>query len=188
VSPDRLPALRRHLERALGASTSTLAIPVPGRGELHVDRHPDRPVEGATTFVTAGLSSVGPRVELLLSTWTPTATEEVARLAGAVALLALKDPPSRGEVLGPAGPLVAGTSMEALYVAPAIVLPDEARRILLSDDDEVELLWLIPIHKAEVAWIERRGSTAFEAALGPLEPDLLDLGRAPLALPDADPA
>ena len=188
MKADRLLALRRQYERVLGKSTSALSIPAPGLGELHVDRHPERPVEGATTFVTAGLSSLGPRVELLLSTWTPTATEEVARLVGAVALLALKDPPSRGEVLGPAGPLVAGTSMEALYIAPAIVLPADARRLLLSDDDEVELLWLIPIHASELAWIQSRGSTAFEAALGPLEPDLLDFARPPLALPDADSA
>jgi hypothetical protein len=189
MTADPLRALRRHYEQFLKRPLSALKIPVPGAGEFMVEAYADVPVPGAVTYVTMGMSALqgsGPRQELLLSVWKAAAVDEVARLVGAVALLALKpgEPPlDRGNVLGPAGPLVAGTSMDALYICLPIYFPADFKRVLLSDDEGIDVLWLIPVHTAEVTWIAQHGFSAFEAALGPLEPDLLDLRRPPLHLP-----
>jgi hypothetical protein len=91
-----------------------------------------------------------------------------------------RDPLTRGDVIGPAGPLVPGSPMEALYVCQPTYFPDDVATFPLAEGGIGRLWWLIPIHASEARLIEGRGAESFEDLLVSEDPDLLSLDRPPV--------
>jgi hypothetical protein len=82
----------------------------------------------------------------------------------------------RGDVLGPQGPLLPGSSMVALYVGMPVYFPDEFGSCE-EDGHSVVIAWLIPISKLEAGYVARHGWGAFEERLVEADPDLTDAYR-----------
>ena len=62
--------------------------------------------------------------------------------------------------------------MEALYSAIPVYLPDD-----FAQFDDVVLVWLVPISRAEAAFVTANGWSAFEDLLSETDPDLVDVDR-----------
>ena len=86
----------------------------------------------------------------------------------------------RGQVVGPAGPIVPDSAMEAFYVASPVYLPDSFATYS-SDEGDVVIAWLVPISSAEAALVRDAGWKAFEDRLLAENPVLDDLHRSSLA-------
>jgi hypothetical protein len=87
----------------------------------------------------------------------------------------------RGEVLGPQGPLLPGSLMEALYVGIPVYFPDEFGSCAVGGDSVV-IAWLIPISKSEATYVADHGWPAFEKRLVEIDPDLTDVFRSSMNL------
>ncbi len=66
----------------------------------------------------------------------------------------------RGDVVGPRGPLVEGSTVSGLYCTVPVFLAPGARQFA-----DVAIVWLIPVTSAECSYIAARGWSAFEEAL-----------------------
>lgn len=82
----------------------------------------------------------------------------------------------RGDVIGPYGPLLPGTSLEALYVTSPVYFPDDFA-IFEGDDQPVVIAWLAPISASEANYVASHGWDAFEGRLAEQGPNLTDFGR-----------
>lgn len=82
----------------------------------------------------------------------------------------------KGQVLGPSGPLLEGTELEALYCAAPVYFPDEFA-VMRDVRPPVVIVWLVPISRSEAAFVRDRGWDAFEDLLLERDPNLLDWGR-----------
>lgn len=83
----------------------------------------------------------------------------------------------RGDVIGPRGTLISGTSMEALYVSLPAYLPDTFATYNSPEGVSCIFAWLVPITSQEAEFAKTRGWEAFEDRLASVDPDLLNLGR-----------
>ena len=86
----------------------------------------------------------------------------------------------RGDVVGPRGPLVPGSALEAWYAASPVYQDDEFAAVDLPDGARAAIVWLVPISVGEAAYRASHGWKAFEDELARHDPDLLDLGRTEL--------
>lgn len=84
--------------------------------------------------------------------------------------------PLRGEVFGPAGPLVSGSQMEALYVASPVYF-DDAFATCDGPDGPIAIVWLVPITAPEALYIRAVGWDRWEEELVGSDPDLTSLDR-----------
>ncbi|WP_405058262.1 suppressor of fused domain protein [Kribbella sp. NBC_01505] len=125
-----------------------------------------------------GPSGGGMFQELLVLVTEEFAGAPVPAVVQQVAMACLKEHRGllRGEVLGPAGVLVDGTRMEALFVASPVYFPDEFATVV-EDGREIRIVWLVPITGSEAAFVRERGSDAFEDLLMEADPNLMDLSR-----------
>lgn len=87
----------------------------------------------------------------------------------------------RGEVLGPQGPVVPGSKMEAFYVAIPAYFPDEFATCR-AEGEAVAIAWLVPITAREAGYVAKHGWDAFEDRLVEADPDLTDLSRPSLRI------
>jgi hypothetical protein len=87
----------------------------------------------------------------------------------------------RGDVVGPAGPLVPGSALTALYVTMPVYFPDDFATFS-GDDGDVVVAWLVPISTQEADFVSRQGWDAFEDRLLEHDPDLVDFERSGLSL------
>jgi hypothetical protein len=87
----------------------------------------------------------------------------------------------RGDVLGPRGPLVSGSPLEALYVTAPVYFPDHFATAT-ERGDPVVIAWLVPVSRKEAEFIADRGWSAFEDLLVEIDPDLTDMGRKSMLL------
>jgi hypothetical protein len=87
----------------------------------------------------------------------------------------------RGDVIGPQGPLVCGSAMEALYVGMPVYFPDEFATYV-GNDLSIVIAWLIPISQSEASYIARKGWRSFENRLAADDPNLTDINRLSLAI------
>jgi hypothetical protein len=88
----------------------------------------------------------------------------------------------RGEVVGPAGPLIEGVDVCGFYVSSPSYFPDEFGTYSGPDGDIV-VAWLIPITNEEAEFAVGHGWDAFEDALVDQDPDLVDFNRHGIKLP-----
>ena len=153
---------------------------------------PQGPGPDTISFSTLGLShhklhtaKTGKEVRLELAMFVPESLRDgpIPSILHQVAMGALNSGRalSRGDVSGPAGPLVPGSAMEALYVGMPVYLPDEFH-VFEEHGKSIVIAWLIPISVREADFIQRQGWDAFEDRLVEEDPDLTDIYRPSMAI------
>jgi hypothetical protein len=152
------------------------------------------PVRRVVTYATAGLwkkplsgREPGARVReelLLMVRDTPDAELLPGILLQVVAeALGEKRAWMPGDVIGPRGPLLPDAEAQALYVSAPSYLPDAFHLWRGPNGERVGVLWLVPITRAEAAFVRKHGSAAFEEVLVAEQPDLLNVMRTSVPLP-----
>lgn len=176
-----------HLERYLGQITDGWSETASG-DELaaQVVRFRDASGWVPWTFATLGLSdhvlAFGDgregRQELLCCGRDDPPGWEVASLMDVVArdIVASHVGLLRGQVLGPAGPVVDGSRLEALYCSFPMFWPSELAQFD-GLEPPVTIVWLVPISAGEAAFVRDRGWDSFEDMLVERDPDLRDWFR-----------
>jgi hypothetical protein len=145
----------------------------------------------ALAFATMGLSDTplaSPvsdkqiRHELLFMTRPSFGNGNIPAILHQLGMEAISDkrPYLRGELIGPRrGVLIAGTQIEALYVAnPPLFLPESFAPYTSPQGISCVLAWLVPITLNEAEFVKKNGWERFEEELCCADPDLLDLKRA----------
>jgi Suppressor of fused protein (SUFU) len=182
----------KYLEDHLGPIQNGREFPLPEREPFSVVQFADRPMRGATTFATLGLSErvlaqpaggANLRQELLMAAAGNFDKEDMALLLASVVDEVWRSGLSldRGAVIGPRGPLFSGSPLEALYCAPPAYFPAGLAMCTLPGTPLV-IVWLVPVTAREAAFA-REGFGPFEALLQVQNPNLLDLARGELVLP-----
>jgi|ERR1051325_1815693 hypothetical protein len=181
------PTLIDHLEEHLGAPARTFE-PLSPRDHrpFQVISFEGTPFPDATTLVTAGLSarpreqSKGHNIrqELVAATYRSRDEEELAAVVDAIGreVLTRDSALLRGEVVGPAGPIFAGSTIEAFaYTSPWYWSDEFSRFSGLSP--AVLMIWLLPLTTAEAGYVRQHGIDRFEVEINEQVPDLLDFRR-----------
>lgn len=177
-----------HFERVLGPievgwSTGPDGLPMP----FQIVRFAGGSDEDSMGYSTLGLhrtplispvSGRAIRQELLMLAPRAMPPEHVASVLFQVGsrVLATGQPLLRGHVLGPAGPVVPGSTLTALYVTMPVYFPDDFATFPDPSGDVV-IAWLAPISTAEAGYVGRHGWEAFEDQLVEHDPDLVDFER-----------
>jgi hypothetical protein len=183
-------SLVEHLERYLGEIEAGWSRDADG-DELpfQVVRLPKGSGQGTVSFATLGLSrhplrsASGKEIrqELLMIVPDRLRDGPIPALLQQIGteMLTAASPLLRGEVIGPRGELVAGSSMEAIYVAIPVYFPDDFA-VYEQDGAGIVVTWLVPISAGEVRYVREHGWRAFEDRLAESDPDLTNVFRAPL--------
>jgi hypothetical protein len=179
--------LAAHIEETLGPIEGGWSETVAGEPLwFKVIRVLDRPVPNAATFLTLGASDVeltlptgrGVRQELVFSCDHRHRSSPIPALLNAVGeeLLRGGKALTRGDILGPAGPLFAGSPFTALYSSLPIFF-SKAFATWSGSTPPTVFAWLIPITTVEATFVADQGWSEFESLLEARDPDLLDLDR-----------
>ncbi|HWD05701.1 MAG TPA: suppressor of fused domain protein [Amycolatopsis sp.] len=186
--------LIEHLEARLGLITGGWSTDPDGRPrEFRVAAFAKGVIPGVESFSTIGLSRhdlVSPksgrklRLELVAGERGGPGGEYLPGLVGQVAdeLLASGRALLRGDVIGPRGPLVPGSMMEAWYAAAPVYYDDGFAGVDLDDGHRAAIVWIVPISRSEAQFVSANGWREFENELIKYDPDLLDLHRDELPL------
>ena len=171
-----------HVRSHIGSPVVMRRIELDGGAVVTLLRVDDAPCGGATTMTTSGLSELGAHrlhEELVMACWSHGPVDELSYVVEFVArqLARGREPLLYGDVVGPAGPLVPGVKMEALYVCVPSYFPDGFADYVSHDGCEVRVRWLLPIFPSEASVVETRGAQHFETLLEEGDPDLLSLER-----------
>jgi len=183
-----------HLEALLGPParvTSARELVAGEEAPCAIATFRDRPVEGAFTLVTIGLSDrplVGPqgekvRQELLLCGWDEDLDDRLYRCLFDVALATREahETANPGAVIELDEALSVRGDLRRVFLYPPTYHADELATIApprgTAGGGEIEIVWLLPITALEALLVESEGPEAFEAYLAREDPDLLDLGR-----------
>jgi hypothetical protein len=186
MTESQIPPLIAHLEKHLGVIANGSQFVDLGQTGVQVVRFDDVPFVGAVTFSTLGLSrhqlhqfsEQAIWQEQLLCAYKRFAPRGINRLLYSLALGILErhHAPARGDLVGPAGPIFEGSTLEAFYFTYPSYFSDG---IATFSDTELAtvFVWAVPIAAAEVRFIAAHGWKAFEDILERKNPGLLDLGR-----------
>jgi hypothetical protein len=178
-------AIVEHLESHLGKIERAWSS---GRGvdSVHVVRFPDQPGPGVATYATLGLSgrllpTTGGgdvRQELVFAAYDRYPAHAIASflLSFAEFLRSRRRALLRGDVVGPAEPVIPGVPMTAVYAGVPAVWRDGFATDRASTPPTA-LVWLIPLRPEEAQRVKKDGWNAFEGGLGASRPDLFDLDR-----------
>ena len=180
-----MTSMEAHVKASLGEPTTLRKIALDAQGVVSMLQIRDSPCDGATTIIAAGLADLaGHRLheELVMACWSE---GPVNNLASVVELLVRqlaegRDPLRYGDVVGPAGPLVPGSSMDSIYVCEPTYFPSELTRFESTEGCEIHTRWLIPIHASEAQVVAGQGARVLEELLEKQDPDLLSLQRDPV--------
>ncbi|WP_394842204.1 suppressor of fused domain protein [Pendulispora brunnea] len=183
--------VRAHYEKLLGSATEEHRVNL-GPLQFEILTIPGAPYADGTTVATLGLSKhIGQ--EFLLACHSDQLHAKHVSLLAIVAKEQLESGAGlrRGQVLGPAGPLVPGAATEALYVCPPAYFGPNFDPLILADGGHVHFFWLVPIHVREARWIAVNDTPntktfVFEDLLVAQDPDLLDFSRPELDLGDSN--
>ena len=181
-----------HLERHLGPIGQKIVSADPGaRMGFQILSFQGKPFTESTTIVTAGLgghvmrqaSGREIRQELVVCSYRENADVFFAGVIERVARQLVDTHVSlqRGQVIGPRGPLVKGSALEAVVCCSPWYWEESFSRFD-GLNPPVMLVWLVPISPGEAEYIRRFGIDAFEVLLAAEEPDLLDLNRSELPI------
>jgi hypothetical protein len=185
MSIDLVAAVRSHYGGLLGRPSDVREVDL-GDRKLEIALFADAPTKGAHTLATVGLASRFGQ-ELLFFCYSRQLWRDAPRLLAAIGSEMLKGGAGlqRGQVLGPAGPIAPGSTLDAFYVCEPGYLPESFDPLVVADGSHVHFFWLLPIQKEESTWIATHDSEEFrfEQILEELDPDLLDLGRSAIPLP-----
>lgn len=185
-----------HLESHCGAIEGGRSTCADGSSQpFQVVQLPRGPVPGSCVLSTLGLShhvmhspltGKRQRIELVMLFRASEGARNLPGVMQQVGAEALRDHHglSRGDVVGPWGPLREGASTEALFITAPTYF-HERFAVYTPDDGSlpVAMAWLVPITAAEAAFVRHVGWERFEAELESQKPDLLDLERRAIHLP-----
>jgi len=181
--------LLQFLESQLGQMAGGQIFESPPGREVYVARYDNQPVTDAITYVTTGLSRhvlhqlSGPdiRLELLTCTWSSFREASLDSLLFILAqqILDRHHAPAQGEYIGPAGPVVTGSKLEAFYFMPPLYHP-ETLEVFSDEPPETIIVWALPVAPSEVEFIKNSGWRAFEKELHRVAPDVMDMFRDPI--------
>ncbi len=180
-----MSSMTSHVISWLGEPAAIRTISLDAGDSVTVLRIDDSPCPGATTLATVGLAELsGHRLheELLVACWSDGPVDALASVVEFVArqLADGRDPLLYGDVVGPAGSLVPGSPMEAIYVCEPTYFPPEFARFVTPEGCEIRMRWLIPIYSSEARLVGDKGAGALEDLLEEQDPDLLSLQRGPV--------
>jgi hypothetical protein len=187
--------LIEHLEARLGAITGGWSRDPDGRPRgFRVAGFSKGVIPGVESFSTIGLSRyelVSPRsgrqlrLELVAGERGGSDMAYLPGLVGQLAdeILGAGQALLRGDVIGPRGPLVPGSKMEAWYAAAPVYYDDGFAAVDLEDGHRAAIVWIVPISRREAEFVSANGWQMFENLLIKHDPDLLDLHREELPLP-----
>lgn len=185
-----------HLSAFLGPPVGCWPVDPNGRRmPFQIRAFAGGPVRRVVTYATTGLwkkplagAEAGVRVReevLLMVRDTPDAELLPGILLQVVAeAMGQKKAWLPGDVIGPRGPLLPGAEAQALYVSAPSYLPDAFHMWRGPNGERVGVLWLVPITRAEAAFVRKHGSAAFEEVLVAEQPDLLNVMRTSVPLPE----
>lgn len=88
----------------------------------------------------------------------------------------------RGDVIGPAGALVSGATVTALYVTMPSYFPEDFAVFDAGGHGAVVIAWLVPITDSEADYASSHGWDAFEDKLVEQDPDVVDFHRSEMTL------
>lgn len=180
---DNLPTLPHHYEEHLGPIAGGWSDDERTHG-VQVVSFEGRPEPGITTFATLGLGrhivdqpNSKVRQELLLSAHERFSSDAVASLVLSLAEFVLRRGKAllRGEVIGPAAPVIPGSNLVAVYVTNPS--PFEVALTQFPSEPATVFAYLIPITASEAQLARERGWRWFEDAVVKQAPDIWDLGR-----------
>ncbi len=162
------PAVLREIQLEGGASVALLSVT-------------GAPCDGATTIVTSGLGDLDHRLheELVVTCWSDGPVHDLTLVVEVLVrqLAEGREPLLYGDVVGPAGPLVPGMQMEAIYTCEPTYFPEGFARFVSDDGCEIRVRWLLPIYAEEAYAVDAKGASYFEDLLAERDPDLLTLDR-----------
>ena len=157
-----------------------------GADSLQVVRFPDQPDPGVVTYATLGLSEhllAMPggrevRQELVFAAYERYSSDAIASflLTFAEFIRSRHRALLRGDVVGPADPIIPGVEMTAVYSSLPVVWRDGFATHRGATPPTV-LVWLIPLRSEEAGRVKAGGWNAFEDRLEASDADLFDLDR-----------
>ncbi|GAA0952014.1 suppressor of fused domain protein [Kribbella koreensis] len=180
-----LSGLPEHFEKYLGEiecgwNTDPDGHPMP----FQVVRYPQGSGAGSCAFSTLGISGYeldspsgrGLRQELLMLVTDDHRDGSIPAVLQQVGMMLMERHRAvlLGDLLGPNGPVVAGSPLEAFWVHQPVYQPDD----FAVFQDSVVIAWLIPVSPTEAGYIREEGSEAFKELLIKHDPNLMDLSRA----------
>lgn len=174
-----------HVETHLGKMRDGFVASLSDGTPIQVGNFPDRPFPNAITSISFGLSEralqapSGKKIrhELLMigrSGSEGSLSDVILAVANIIA--GRGRPLLQGEVIGPAGPVVPGATVEALYATNPGYFPEEME-VWEGASGPVVFAWLIPVTPAEAAYVELNGRARFEDEFWDANPDILDFSR-----------
>jgi hypothetical protein len=180
---DKPTTLPQHYEKHLGPIARGWSDDKRAHG-VQVVSFENQPASGITTFATLGLgrhiinqpnSTV--RQELLMSAHERFPCDAIAGLVLSLAELVLRRGKAllRGEVIGPAAPVIRGSTLEAMYVTNPS--PFDGSLTEFVSEPATVFAYLIPITSSEATLARERGWRWFEDELMRQDPDIWDLTR-----------
>ncbi|MBI3653227.1 MAG: suppressor of fused domain protein [Acidobacteria bacterium] len=180
--------IESHYRHFLGAPRYVNKLTFFNGSPFEIMEYWDTSCTDAVVLVTVGLSDFSeesiadPRLtlnqELVFICYENFYSQELVKLLGSIAreTKASGSPLSKGNILGPAGPILTTTTMEAFYISIPFYLEQGFHR-LQDGCIEIEFIWLVPIYRAEAEGITNHNTDEFEALLENQDPNLLDLSR-----------
>lgn len=178
-------SLIAHVEESLGKLDSGWSFEK-GSNQIQVARFANQPFEGATTYVTLGLSNnLLPmpqgrevRQELVFTAYDNFPAEQIASfmLTFCDYILSRKRALLRGDVVGPSDPIIPGVAANAIYAAIPVVFNERFHTYNDSSPPTV-MVWLLPLVGEEASFVKQNGWNQFEDLLEAEDPDLWDLNR-----------
>lgn len=185
METEELASLPEHYERHLGKITKGWSDQKQAHG-VQIVCFEKQPVRGVNTYATLGLSrhdlalssSRRVRQELLLSADEQFLPDAVAALVLSLAEYVLQRSSAllRGEVIGPGGPVIAGSTLTAIYVTNPSPF-DTSLTEFPCESPAVVFAYLVPIFNAEATLIREKGWRWFEEELEQQDPNIWDLTR-----------
>jgi len=183
----RADNLQDHLGRYLGPIAASWQRPSRvGEPSVQLLRFDNKPSKGLTTMTTLGLSKFALRSrsgtqfrqELVLSCGDCANGAKVKPLLDLVAdeLITEGRALSRGDLLGPHGPLIPGAEVTALYATIPVFYPSAFAQWNGSTPPTI-FVQLIPITTDEAELRRKREPEEFEKYLEMADPDVFDFAR-----------
>jgi hypothetical protein len=178
-------SLPEHYERHLGEIARGWSDEKQSHG-IQVVSFKGQPESGITTFATLGLSRYvldlpekrQIRQELLMSANDSFSSDAVAGLVLSLAEHVAERGKAllRGEVVGPGRPVIAGSTLTAIYVTNPSPF-DRSLSEFVCESPATVFAYLVPITAGEAALVRERGWSWFEDQLERQNPDIWDLSR-----------
>lgn len=194
VSADDAKDLVEHFERTLGPIEYGWSVDPDGaKMPFQIVRFTRGSAPESVSYSTLGLSRKALpspnsqqliRHELLMLAPESLAPDHIASILHQVGEMVIKRGRAllRGDVIGPAGALVFGATVTALYVTSPSYFPEDFAVFDAGEHGAVVIAWLVPITDCEADYASNHGWDAFEDKLVEQDPDVVDFHRPEMTL------